>query len=151
MFEKKNCLKERSQSLAAPRFALSSDDEAEAAIEARLLERGDAANPFTWISDTPPSLIEQRRNDEKMKHMHVRAANINRRVWEARQRGEPLPSDIPYDDRQEQVLLRKMDVETKRMVQKVKSSRNSYKEVTSVPGAVEALCKSAVMRNYVFC
>lgn len=142
---------ERRKSHAALRYALSNDGEVEAAIDARLRERGFAANPHTWSDNTPPSLIEQRREREKMKLRQRARANLSKRISGHRERGEPLPSDIPYEDRLEQVILRKMDVETQTMLQKVTRSRNSYQEVTAIPGAAEEFCKSVVMRNYVLC
>lgn len=133
-------------------FTLGNDCEAKAAIEERVLQKGDAANPFWGVSETPASVIKGRREQKKLQQMH-RAARINstKRISKARERGEPLPSEIPYDERQEKAVLRRMNMEFETMLQKVTRSRNSYHEVTSVPGGAEALCKSVVMEDYVFC
>mmetsp|Transcript_58298 Transcript_58298/g.104374 ORF Transcript_58298/g.104374 Transcript_58298/m.104374 type:complete len:274 (-) Transcript_58298:81-902(-) len=143
--------KERRGSQVVPGFTLRSDDEVEAAIEARLRERGAASNPHTWSDYTPPSVIESRREQERMRQEQRARADLSKRISEQRERGEPLPSEIPWDDRQEEVMLRKMDAEMQTMLRKVTRSRNSYQEITSIPGAAEAFCKSSVRRNYVLC
>jgi hypothetical protein len=145
--ERENRLKECSEHLAAqPRFALRSDEEAEAAIEARLREKGDAWNPFARFgsSGAPAMSIEQVREKERLKEMR----RVARSVREARQRGELLPSEIPYDDRRDQVIMRRINREMETMVHKVSKARNSYQDVTRIPGGAEKLCKSVVMKDY---
>lgn len=135
--------------IEAPRFALCSDDEAEAAIEARLFEKGTAANPFAQmrvVDLTAKHALEQER--VKRLQRAARADNA-RRMMKARESGELLPSEIPYDDRQEQAMERKINREMEVMLQKIRHSKSSYKAIISKPGRAEAFCKNVVMKDYV--
>lgn len=131
---------------------LASSDDALSAIQARMRDRGENHHASIWVSTTPRSVLDQRREHEKQKRMRqAHLSKITNRMANVRERGELLPSEIPYDDRLEQVMARKVQRETESMLQKVTRARNSYHDVNSRAGAAEALCKSVVMDDYVFC
>eukprot|EP00928_Gymnodinium_smaydae_P007693 TRINITY_DN12752_c0_g3_i1.p1 TRINITY_DN12752_c0_g3~~TRINITY_DN12752_c0_g3_i1.p1 ORF type:complete len:276 (+),score=59.62 TRINITY_DN12752_c0_g3_i1:121-948(+) len=143
-------------SLLRSKFSLCKDEDAEAAIGARLREKGDAANPLMMRADSlhndfpAASLLECGRDKDRLARQHQAARlDFSRRLAEARDSGDPLPSEMSYSDRQELVMQRKLDGEIDTMLQKIQRARSSsYREASAKPGGAIALSKSLVLANY---
>lgn len=132
---------------------LWNDSVVEAAIGARLLQKGDAANPFARVVP-PKSVVMLQQKEERTRRLQQFARDdLARRMLEGLQSGEPMPSEVPYEDRLEQVMERKVNGEVQSMLKKISRCRNRQlrHEISSIPGGARSLSQSIVMKDYVLC